>query len=193
MFDSEGNLWVGDNFTIGWQASDSPLAGQRYQVRLPTASAFPDHHGLYWRRDGGRHLRAAVDAKDNAWFTNLWRQVHHGIRQDRQAADAARRHHVRWQTRSYAGRHRHAQAETFGFSAISRRASSFTFPRGDPAKGRIVCEGRKSAEPCKSFIGTVSPCDRPAGPDLGNQWRRRPRDALSGRRSEQGREIQDRI
>ena len=23
MFDSEGNLWVGDNFTVGWQASDA--------------------------------------------------------------------------------------------------------------------------------------------------------------------------
>jgi hypothetical protein len=23
MFDSEGNLWVGDNFTIGWQGQDS--------------------------------------------------------------------------------------------------------------------------------------------------------------------------
>jgi len=22
MFDSEGNLWVGDNFTVGWQGQD---------------------------------------------------------------------------------------------------------------------------------------------------------------------------
>ena len=27
------------------------------------------------------------------------------------------------------------------------------FPKGDLARGRIVCEGRKDAEPCKSFIG----------------------------------------
>ena len=27
MFDSEGNLWVGDNFTIGWQASDALWQG----------------------------------------------------------------------------------------------------------------------------------------------------------------------
>src|SRR5262249_38419885 len=27
MFDSEGNLWVGDNFTIGWQAQDSLWQG----------------------------------------------------------------------------------------------------------------------------------------------------------------------
>lgn len=27
MFDSEGNLWVGDNFTIGWQGQDSLWEG----------------------------------------------------------------------------------------------------------------------------------------------------------------------
>ncbi len=27
MFDSEGNLWVGDNFTVGWQASDALWQG----------------------------------------------------------------------------------------------------------------------------------------------------------------------
>src|SRR5262247_4656954 len=27
MFDSEGNLWVGDNFTVGWQGSDSLWQG----------------------------------------------------------------------------------------------------------------------------------------------------------------------
>ena len=26
-FDSEGNLWVGDNFTVGWQASDALWQG----------------------------------------------------------------------------------------------------------------------------------------------------------------------
>ena len=33
MFDSEGNLWVGDNFTVGWQGQDDAVAGQRHQVR----------------------------------------------------------------------------------------------------------------------------------------------------------------
>ena len=29
MFDSEGSLWVGDNFTVGWQGQDALLAGKR--------------------------------------------------------------------------------------------------------------------------------------------------------------------
>ena len=27
MFDSEGNLWVGDNFTVGWQGQDTLWQG----------------------------------------------------------------------------------------------------------------------------------------------------------------------
>jgi hypothetical protein len=37
MFDSEGNLWVGDNFTIGWQAQDTLWQGNATSS-LPTAS-----------------------------------------------------------------------------------------------------------------------------------------------------------
>ena len=33
MFDSEGNLWVGNNFTVGWQATGHLVARQREQVR----------------------------------------------------------------------------------------------------------------------------------------------------------------
>src|SRR4029453_877615 len=31
MFDSEGNLWVGDNFTVGWQGQDSLWQGNATQ------------------------------------------------------------------------------------------------------------------------------------------------------------------
>ena len=44
-------------------------------------------------------------------------------------------------------------------------------------------------EPCKSFLGPFHLAHRSAGPDLGRQRVRRARDALSGRRSEQGREL----
>ena len=33
MFDSEGNFWVGDNFTVGWQGQDSLVAGPRDEIR----------------------------------------------------------------------------------------------------------------------------------------------------------------
>ena len=39
MFDSEGNLWVGDNFTVGWQAQDTLWQGN-FTSSHPTASRF---------------------------------------------------------------------------------------------------------------------------------------------------------
>ncbi len=43
MFDSEGNLWVGDNFTIGWQAQDTLWQGNFTQVRPERPRALADH------------------------------------------------------------------------------------------------------------------------------------------------------
>ncbi|MGB8899737.1 MAG: hypothetical protein WCC90_11145, partial [Methylocella sp.] len=37
MFDSEGNLWVGDNFTVGWQASDALWQGHATSSRRTAA------------------------------------------------------------------------------------------------------------------------------------------------------------
>ena len=69
MFDSEGNLWVGDNFTIGWQGSDALWQG-------PATKFAPNGHPLSPIITGftgggmeGGTFGAAVDSKDNAWFT----------------------------------------------------------------------------------------------------------------------------
>ena len=66
------------------------------------------------------------------------------------------------------------------------------FPKGDLTKGRIVCEGR-DGRALQVVPGAVPSRHRPAGSDLGDQRLWRPRDALSGVRSEQGREIQTRL
>jgi len=33
MFDSQGNLWVGSNFTVGWQAQDTLWQGNFAKLR----------------------------------------------------------------------------------------------------------------------------------------------------------------
>ena len=70
MFDSEGNLWVGDNFTDGLAGRRIPFGRAMPPSSPPTVSPLsPDHHRLYRRRNAGRHIWAAVDAKDNAWLS----------------------------------------------------------------------------------------------------------------------------
>ena len=50
MFDSEGNLWVGDNFTIGWQGQDTLWQGNFSKFAPERQAALADHYGLFrWR------------------------------------------------------------------------------------------------------------------------------------------------
>ena len=50
-FDSEGNLWVGDNFTIGWQAPDALWQG----------------HASKFAPDGRRFLPSPPGSPAAAW------------------------------------------------------------------------------------------------------------------------------
>jgi hypothetical protein len=52
MFDSEGNLWVADNFTVGWQ-----MAGSCDQVRTERPPYLTEYYRLHWWRNGRWHLR----------------------------------------------------------------------------------------------------------------------------------------
>ena len=61
MFDSEGNLWVGDNFTVGWQGQDSLWQGHATKFApngrplSPITTGFTGGgmEGGYFRRCGG--------------------------------------------------------------------------------------------------------------------------------------------
>src|SRR5262249_56924317 len=57
MFDSDGNLWVGDNFTVGWQGNDTLWQGHGAQLH-PNGQHVPPADPRVERRDqGGRQRR----------------------------------------------------------------------------------------------------------------------------------------
>jgi hypothetical protein len=62
MFDSEGNLWVGDNFTIGWQGQDTLWQGNATKFApngrplSPITTGFAGG-GMQGGTFGGRSLR----------------------------------------------------------------------------------------------------------------------------------------
>jgi hypothetical protein len=70
MFDSEGNLWVGDNFTIGWQGQDTLWQGNATKFAPNGKPLSPITTGFTGGRMEGGTFGAAVDAQDNAWFTS---------------------------------------------------------------------------------------------------------------------------
>src|SRR5262249_56626773 len=69
MFDSEGNLWVGDNFTVGWQAHDAFWQGNATKFAPNGKPLSPITTGFKGGGMLGGTFGAAVDAKDNAWFS----------------------------------------------------------------------------------------------------------------------------
>jgi hypothetical protein len=67
MFDSEGNLWVGDNFTVGWQGQDSLWQGHASKFAPNGKPLSPITTGFAGGGMEGGTFGAAVDAKDNAF------------------------------------------------------------------------------------------------------------------------------
>jgi hypothetical protein len=80
MFDSEGNLWVGDNFTVGWQAQDDYWQGNATKFAPNGKPLSPMTTGFAGGGMQGGTFGAAVDAKDNAWAHQLRRPVDNGVR-----------------------------------------------------------------------------------------------------------------
>src|SRR5262249_32756305 len=70
MFDSEGNLWVGDNFTVGWQGQDAFWQGNATKFNPNGKPLSPITTGFAGGGMQGGTFGAAVDAKDNAWLAS---------------------------------------------------------------------------------------------------------------------------
>ncbi len=148
MFDSEGNLWVGDNFTIGWQASDALWQGHATKFAPNGRALSPITTGFAGGGMEGGTFGAAIDASDNAWFTSYGSK-------SITVFDKTGKPLTPPEGITFGGRLGLMQGVIVAPSgdvwALGVEKSQLVFfPKGDLAKGRIVCEG-DSAEPCKSF------------------------------------------
>ena len=148
MFDSEGNLWVGDNFTVGWQGQDSLWQGNATKFAPNGKPLSPNTTGFAGGGMEGGTFGAAVDAKDNAWFTT------HGSKAiavfDKYGKPLTPPEGI-----NFGGKLGLMQGIIVTPSGDVwvlgiEKSQLVHFPKGDLTKGRIVCEG-DSAEPCKSF------------------------------------------
>src|SRR5271165_6796108 len=148
MFDSEGNLWVGDNFSIGWQGQDSLWQGHATKFAPNGRPLSPITPGFAGGGMEGGTFGAAVDSHDNAWFTTYGSKTISVF--DKNGKPLTPPEGI-----NFGGRLGLMQGVIVTPSGdvwvlgVERRQLVY-FPQGDITKGRIVCEG-ESAEPCKSF------------------------------------------
>jgi streptogramin lyase len=150
MFDSEGNLWVGDNFTVGWQGQDSLWQGHATKFSANGKPLSPITTGFTGGGMEGGTFGAAVDANDNAWLTTYGGQSIAVF--DKNGKPLTPPEGI-----TFGGRLGLMQGVIVTPSSDvwvlgASKSQLVYFPKGDPTKGRIVCEGDK-AEPCKSFLG----------------------------------------
>jgi hypothetical protein len=148
MFDSEGNLWVGDNFSIGWQGQDSLWQGNASKFAPNGQPLSPITTGFTGGGMEGGTFGAAVDAKDNAWFTNYGSKSIAVFDKNGKPLTPP-------EGLNFGGRLGLMQGVIVTPSGDVwvlgiEKSQLVYFPKGDITKGRIVCEG-SSAEPCKSF------------------------------------------
>jgi hypothetical protein len=148
MFDSEGNLWVGDNFSVGWQGQDSLWQGNATKFAPNGKPLSPITTGFTGGGMEGGTFGAAVDANDNAWFTTYGSKSIAVFDKNGKALTPP-------EGLNFGGRLGLMQGIIVTPSGdvwvlgIEKR-QLVHFPKGDLTKGEIVCEG-DSAEPCKSF------------------------------------------
>ena len=152
MFDSEGNLWVGDNFTVGWQGQDTLCQGNASKFAPNGRPLSPITTGFAGGGMQGGTFGAAVDANDNAWLTSYGGKSitvfdkygkpltpPDGVTSDGQL-----------------GLMQGVIVTPSGDVWVVGLGKNqlVYFPKGDLSKAKLVCEGG-SAEPCKSFKGAV--------------------------------------
>src|SRR5271167_219960 len=139
MFDSEGNLWVGDNFTVGWQGQDSLWQGHATKFAPNGKPLSPITTGFTGGGMEGGTFGAAVDAKDNAWLTSYGSKTISVF--DKNGKPLTPPEGI-----NFGGRLGLMQGVIVTPSGDVwvvgiEKSQLVYFPKGDINKGRIVCEG----------------------------------------------------
>jgi hypothetical protein len=150
MFDSEGNLWVGDNFTVGWQGRDTLWQGNATKFAPNGKPLSPITTGFAGGGMQGGTFGAAVDAKDNAWLSSYGGKSIAVF--DKNGKPLTPPEGVTFDGKL--GLMQGIMVTPGGdvWALGVTKSQLLFFPQGDYKNGRIVCEGDK-VEPCKSFLG----------------------------------------
>jgi hypothetical protein len=149
MFDSEGNLWVGDNFTIGWQGQDRLWQGNATKFSPNGKPISPTPTGFTGGGMEGGTFGLAVDANDNVWFGTYGGKSIAVFDKNGKPLTPPEGITFNGQLGLMQGIIVAPNGDVWALGVS--KTQLLHFPKGDLNKGRIVCEGRE-IEPCKSFL-----------------------------------------
>lgn len=150
-FDSQGNLWTPDNFTVGWQGTDSLWQGNATKFDPNGKALSPITTGFTGGGMEGGTFGSAIDAKDNAWFGTYGSKAI--VMFDKNGKPLTPPEGLTFNGRLGLMQGVIATPNGDIWAVGLSKSQLLHFPGGDLTKGRIVCEGREGAEPCKSLVG----------------------------------------
>jgi len=150
MFDSEGNLWVGDNFTVGWQGQDALWQGHATKFDPNAKPLSPITTGFAGGGMLGGTFGAAVDANDNAWLASYGGKCLTVF--DKNGKPLTPPEGITFNGRLGLMQGIIVTPSGDVWALGLSKNQLLYFPKGDWTKGKIVCEGR-DVEPCKSMLG----------------------------------------
>jgi streptogramin lyase len=150
MFDSEGNLWVGDNFTVGWQAQDTFWQGNATKFARNGRPLSPITTGFAGGGMQGGTFGAAIDANDNVWLSSYGSKAIAIFDKNGKPLTPPEGITLNGQLGLMQGIIATPSGDVWALG-ISKNQLVY-FAKGDWTKGRIVCEGRDVA-PCKAMAG----------------------------------------
>ncbi len=148
MFDREGNLWVGNNFTVGWQANDALWQGNASKFDPNGKPLSPITTGFTGGGMEGGTFGAAVDLKGNVWLSSYGSKSITVFDKDGKPLTPPEGINFSGRLGLMQGIITAPNGDVWALGVSKRQL--LHFPGGDWKNGRIVCEG-DSAEPCKSF------------------------------------------
>ena len=150
MFDSEGNLWVGDNFTVGWQGQDALWQGNATKFAPDGKPLSPITTGFAGGGMQGGTFGAAVDANDNVWLASYGGKCLTVFDKNGKPLTPPEGITFNGQLGLMQGIIVAPNGDVWALG-LSKNQLLY-FPKGDWTKGKIVCQGR-DVEPCKSMLG----------------------------------------
>ena len=150
MFDSEGDLWVGDNFTTGWQGQDALWQGNATEFGPNGTPISPITTGFAGGGMQGGTFGAAVDANDNVWLASYGGKCLTVFDKNGKPLTPPEGITFNGRLGLMQGIIVTPNGDVWALG-LSKNQLVY-FPKGDWTKGKIVCEGRDVA-PCSSFLG----------------------------------------
>lgn len=164
MFDSQGNAWIADNFTVGAQNLDAVWTGGLSKFAPDGRPLSPAVRGFAGGGIGGPGFGLTLDAQENVWVTSFTAKTISKF--DKMGKPLSPPEG--WNFNGQLGQMQGIIATQSGdiWAIDATKAQVVHFPKGDPAKGRLLCQNPSSdplKNPCKlmaPFHLAIDPQDR---------------------------------